>query len=70
MSNYREKIIDLTTGEETFRDYTPEEIEIAKKEEAEAAAHAAEMKKKQNLRTAALSKLMDLGLTEEESATL
>lgn len=70
MSNYKEKIIDLKTGQETFRDYTPEEIEIAKKEEAEAAAHAAEMKKKQASRQSALAKLIDLGLTEEEIAAL
>jgi hypothetical protein len=70
VSNYKEKIINLKTGEETFRDYTPEEIEIAKKEEAEAAAHAAEMKKRQDVRKLALSKLIDLGLTEEEIAAL
>jgi len=69
-SQYREKIINAETGEETFRNYTREEIEEAKKGEAEAAAYAAEMKKIRDIRQGALTKLLALGLTEEEISTL
>lgn len=64
---YQEKIVNITTGEETFRPYTKEEVaEVeaaiadAKKIEAEAAAKAA-----------AKEAILDrLGITAEEAALL
>lgn len=67
---YKEKIIDVETGQETWRDYTEEEIaqvEQARKQ-GEELARKAEMREK--ARQSALSKLIDLGLTEDEIAAL
>lgn len=67
---YKEKIINGSTGEETWRDYTPEEIAQVEAAidlgEAEAKANANRIAKRQS----ALNKLIDLGLTEEEIAAL
>lgn len=64
---YREFIINLETGEEIWRDYTPEEI--AKVEEAKAKADklAAERTEQEAARKAILIKL---GITEEEAKLL
>ena len=68
---YREKIIDIKTGEETWRDYTPEEIAEVEKAQAEAQARAeAEAQaaaEKQAAREAVFTKL---GLTQEETRLL
>lgn len=67
---YREKIINLETGQETFRDFTQDEIDEAKKGELEAINHAKKMAEVQTKRESALAKLMALGLTSEEIAAL
>lgn len=67
---YREKIINIQTGEETWRDYTSEEIAEVEKAKAEIELKIAEEKRRQEKRQSALNKLIDLGLTEEEIAAL
>ena len=64
---YKEKIVDIETGEETWRDYTPAEIAEVEKAQAEAAARAAQIAQKEIARKAIFEKL---GLTEEEAAVL
>lgn len=64
---YKEKIINLETGEETWRDYTPAEIAEVEKAQAEAAAKAAEQAEKDAARKAIFDKL---GLSEEEAKLL
>lgn len=67
---YKEKIFDVTTGETTWRDYTPDEIaeveaaQLRAKERAEAAAEI-NVKK-----MAALSKLEALGFDEDDLKAL
>jgi len=63
----QEKIIDLSTGQEIVRDYTPEQLAEVAAEEAKAEALAAEQAKKLAEKTAVFTKL---GLTEEEVAAL
>ena len=64
---FQEKIIDLTTGEEIFRDYTPQEM-------SEAAALQAKVSERfeenQKLIDAKLSVLQKLGITEDEAKLL
>lgn len=67
---YKEKTINIETGEETWRDYTPEEIAEVEKAKAEIELKIAEEKNRQEKRQSALNKLIDLGLTEEEIAAL
>lgn len=67
---YKEKIINLETGEETWRDYTPEEIAEAEKNEIEAKKIRDLAKEKNAKRQSALAKLAALGLTEDEIAAL
>ena len=64
---YREKIVNVQTGQETYRDYTPEEIAEVEKAQAEAAARIAEQAQKDVARKAILEKL---GLSEEEARLL
>ena len=64
---YKEKIINLETGEEVWRDYTPEEIAEVEAAQAEAAARIAEQAEKDAARKAILEKL---GLSEEEARLL
>lgn len=64
---YKEKIIDINTGEETWRDYSAEEIAKVEKAQAEAAELNAQLAAKDIARKAILEKL---GLTEEEAKTL
>lgn len=66
----KEKIIDVNTGEESFREYTEEEMLKVKEEQEAANLRIAEAKKRESKRASALSKLIDLGLTEEEIAAL
>lgn len=67
---YKEKIINVITGEETWRDYTPEEVAEVEKAQKEAEASNKELAAKEATRQRALAKLIDLGLTEEEIAAL
>lgn len=66
-----EKIIDITSGEETIRPYTAEEIALVESEKAKIAsflaAKEAEETAKQTAREAVISKL---GLTAKEAAAL
>lgn len=64
---YKEKIINVETGEEIWRDYTDLEIAEIEKAQAEAAVRIAEVEKKEAARKAVFDKL---GLTEEEAAVL
>lgn len=64
---YKEKIVDAATGEETWRDYTPEEIAKVEAVQAEAAERQAEAKAK----AADKATLLDrLGITEAEAKLL
>lgn len=67
---YKEKIVDATTGEETWRDYTPEEIAEVEKAQAEATAKDQAEAEAQIKREAALSKLAALGLTNDDLKAL
>ena len=64
---YKEKIINIQTGEITWRDYTPAEIAEVEAAQAEAAARIAEQAEKDAARKAIFDKL---GLTEEEAKLL
>ena len=71
MTNYFERIIDATTGEETIRPYTAEEIAAVEAEQAKAAAERAERDAEQAARDAAKAELLaKLGITAEEAALL
>lgn len=67
MSIYKEKIVNLETGEEIWRDYTPDEIAAVEAAKAEAEALATEQAAKEAARQAVLEKL---GLTADEAAAL
>lgn len=67
---YKEKIVNAITGEETWRDYTKDEIAQVEKAQAKAAEKIAEAETRHNARQSALAKLAALGLTEEEIAAL
>lgn len=68
---YTEKIIDATTGEETIRPYTVEEIAMVEALQAEMAAAKAERDAQEATKTAARQAVLDkLGLTAEEIAAL
>lgn len=67
---YFERIIDVTSGEETIRNYTKEEIAEVEKAKSEAADRIARIESKENARASALAKLAALGLTEDEIAAL
>jgi len=71
MTEYTEKIVNVSTGEETIRPYTAAEIKavegIKAKNEAEQAKRDAEEATKTAARQAVLDKL---GLTTEEIAAL
>ena len=64
---YKEKIINVETGEETWRDYNAEEIAEVEAAQAEAAQRQAEAEVKEAARQAVLTKL---GLTDEEAQAL
>lgn len=63
----QEKIIDVTTGEETYRDYTPEEIAAVEAAKELVAQKAAVEAAKETARQAVLEKL---GLTADDIAAL
>lgn len=64
---YKEKIVNIETGEETWRDYTAAEIADIEKAQAEAATRAAEQAEKEAARKAIFDKL---GITEDEAKLL
>jgi hypothetical protein len=64
---YQEKIFNIETGEETWRDYTSEEIAEVEAGQAAAAAEAAAAEAAAAARIAVLEKL---GLTTDEIAAL
>ena len=63
-------IIDALTGEQTYRDLTPEELEANQIFIQDQQATKASEELKIQARKSALSKLAALGLTEEEIAAL
>ena len=67
---YREKIVNAITGEETYRDYTADEVKEVEAAQIEAAARTAQIEAKANARASALAKLAELGLTPDEVASL
>jgi hypothetical protein len=67
MEKYTEKIVDVTTGKVTIRQYTAEEIATIEAELAKNAAEKIEHEAKETARQAVLAKL---GLTAEEAAAL
>jgi hypothetical protein len=64
---YREKIVDAATGEETFRNYTKEEIALVVAEQKKIADAKAEAEAKASARQVILDRL---GLTAEEAQLL
>lgn len=64
---YKEKIINVETGEEIWRDYTFEEIAEIEKAQAKSAARTIEQSQKYIARKVILTKL---GITEEEAQLL
>lgn len=64
---YKEKIFNVVTGEETWRDYTPEEIAEVERAQADAAEEVAKAAQAAAARQALLAKL---GITEEEAQLL
>jgi hypothetical protein len=71
MTNYFERIIDITTGEETIRPYTAEEIAEAEAQSAEAAAYIAKVEAEQAAKEASRQAVLDkLGLSADEVAAL
>jgi hypothetical protein len=64
---YKEKIVNVATGEETWRDYTDAEIAEVEKAQAEAAQRKAEAQAREATRQAVLAKL---GLTADEAKLL
>jgi cytolysin (calcineurin-like family phosphatase) len=70
MRKYFEKIVNIETGEETFRDYTAEEIAEMEANEIIANELTAASNAKENARASALAKLAALGLSADEIAAL
>ena len=64
---FKEKIINATTGEETWRDYTDEELAQVELAQAQAAKELEEKLTKEAAKKAIFEKL---GLTEEEAKLL
>jgi N-acetylmuramic acid 6-phosphate (MurNAc-6-P) etherase len=64
---YKEKIVNVATGEETWRDYTAKEIKQVEAAQAEAAEKLLEAEAKEAARQVVLTKL---GLTAEEAQAL
>ena len=64
---YKERIVNIETGEETWRDYTDAEIAEVDAAQAEALQNQAEAEVKEAARQAVLTKL---GLTDEEAQAL
>ena len=67
---YKEKIIDLLTGEDNSRDYSAEEIAKVEAAQAEAQAQAQAEAEAQAKRSTALAKLEALGLSLDDLEAL
>lgn len=67
MTEYKEKIVNVETGEIAWRDYSAEEVAAVEAAKAEAQAHAEAIAAKAAARQAVLDKL---GLTAEDIAAL
>lgn len=66
----KEKIINIATGEETWRDYTAKEVAEAQAEAEKIKELVKVIEAKKLARQSALAKLAALGLSEEEIAAL
>lgn len=64
---YKEKIVNIETGEEIYRDFTTEEIAEVELAQAEAVERAAKEAQATAAKAALLAKL---GITEEEAKLL
>jgi hypothetical protein len=64
---YQEKIVNLQTGEETWRNFSVDEIAEIEQEQIKLAAEAAEAAAKEAARQALLDKL---GITADEAKLL
>jgi hypothetical protein len=67
---YKEKIVNIETGEETWRDYTPAEIVEVEAAQAKAAIKTQELVEAEAKRVAAAFKLAALGLDEDDLKAL
>lgn len=68
---YTEKIIDISTGQETIRPYTSEEIAAIEALQAELAEKIAQENAEQDAKNAARQAVLDkLGLNADEVAAL
>lgn len=67
---YKEKVYDAITGEEYWRDFTPEEIAITKKADEENKARLKALDEAKTKRLAAIEKLKLLGLDEQDLIAL
>jgi hypothetical protein len=67
MSEYKEKIYNVTTGEEIIKDYTPEQLIAVEEAQVRDAKNADNIRIKEAARQAVLEKL---GLTADEAAAL
>jgi DNA-binding NarL/FixJ family response regulator len=63
-------VIDALTGEQTSRDFTPQEIQANQVDLQQQEAIKASQESKAQARQSALAKLAALGLTEAEIAAL
>jgi hypothetical protein len=66
----QEKIVNVETGETTYRNYTDEEMAEAAAAQAEAEARQAELQAQIEAKAAAEAKLEALGLTAEDLKAL
>ncbi len=67
---YKEKIVNVATGEETWRDYTEAEIAEVEAAQAEAAQRLALHTEAKAAKAAAQVKLAALGLTTDDLKAL
>jgi hypothetical protein len=70
MEEYTEVIYDITTGTETVRNYSSEEIAEVETMKTKTANEIAATEKTENERIAAQAKLTALGLTADEAKLL
>ena len=71
MTKYFERIIDITTGEETIRPYSDEEIAAVETERAEIEIKLQKSADELAAKDAARQVILDkLGLTQEEASLL
>ena len=71
MNEYTEKIVDISTGEETLRPYTADEIATVEAIKAQHDAEQAERDAEQASKNAAREAILDkLGLSADEVAAL